>query len=301
MRPFEASVQTKNSWLACFALLHILGLSGYMVHLVTGWSLDRLLVEPFQLYDIYWSGVYLIIAFVIGYGVAFSLPFPSWDQKQHKIFHRPLTILLLGLFGARLFDIFYLSPISLSQGIGSSSDYFSNPILIFDLNWGGLNIWGAIVFVTVWICWRSWWKNGSLTPIFLKAVIGLLAGSSLIQWGNFLSQQFYGQPYRGIGAIYIDVAYRLPDYLEFEQYFPLFFVGAIWYLIGVLFLIFGRRWSKNNAQVDRLLVGLSWFAVGRLGLELATQNSSVNALPGLVLIVVVCMVGIRHQYQKRAL
>ncbi len=301
MQPFVASSRTRIGWAVCFVCLHLLGFALYIAHLTTGWQFDRQLAEPFQLFNIYWNGVFLLIAFVVAYGLAMTVEVDEWDDRLQEIAHRPLSVLIFGLIGARLLDILYLSPVSIGQGISQPADYFSNPILMFDLNWGGLNIWGAIVLVSLWMAQRSWRKGGQLFSIFLRGTLGLLAGLSLMQWGNFLSQQLYGVPYNGIGAVEIDANNQLPSTILVsggDSFFPIFLFGAAWYLAGALFMIYGKRWAPQSMRWDQLLFGLAWFVVGRIGLELAIPNTAVNAWFGLLFVLLIFGMGlssrIRH-------
>ena len=51
-----------------------LGLSFYVWHLSTGSMPDRVVFAPFGLYDIYWYGLILLIAILLGVWVSDSLP-----------------------------------------------------------------------------------------------------------------------------------------------------------------------------------------------------------------------------------
>ena len=134
------------------------------------------------------------------------------------------------------------------------------------------------------------------TAIAYKAILGLLVGSSLSQWGHFLTQELYGRPWSGFGAIFIKEEYRLPMYQDSSHFFPIFLFGAIWFLMGAAWLIFDDSWQGSRiAQANGALVGVVWFIVGRIALEIATPNVYVNGWSALILLIITVSLGISLQ------
>ena len=97
--------------LSLFFLLTIVGIVFYIVHLVTGFNADRVIGRPFQLFSVYWSGITLLLSFCVGFAIAQTQPVVGLTRSATAKLFRPLTILLLGWIGARLFDcLLYTSP-----------------------------------------------------------------------------------------------------------------------------------------------------------------------------------------------
>ena len=268
--------------------LTIAGTVGYFYHLATGTNFDPVLVEPFELFPVYWYGVIVLIAVGVGFVFAYAQPAVDESPSNQKIWRYVISIVIAGIMGARLFDVFFITPIARQQGIRSSWDYFENPVFLVDFSWGGLNIWGAIIgggVMLIWICWRT----GLLPlPIFFKTVVGFLIGLSLAQWGHFINQELYGIPVDRWWAVSIDPTHRLPIFESEERFVPLFLMAAIWYLAGGLWLATSPRWQRSSIdQLDGVAVGLIWFIVGRMAIELNTPNSLFNWLSAVLLLVII--------------
>ncbi|MFT5196628.1 MAG: prolipoprotein diacylglyceryltransferase [Cellvibrionaceae bacterium] len=268
--------------------LHLIGLAGYLMHLRSGFMLDPVLARPYGLFSVYWYGVVLLVSIGIGFWAVATQSAKSDVLPSFSVWRYAISIVLSGIVGARLFDVVFLSPIAISQGITGTWDYFDNPALLFDFNWGGLNIWGALfgsVLMLYWVCWRAAIPR---ILIFFKATSGFLIGLSLVQWGHFLNQELYGVPWNRLGSILIESIHRLPLYAGADRFVPLFLLAAVWYLAGGMWLFFGRRWQRTLVdQLDGILFGLIWFAVGRLFLELVTPNSLFNWLPASMLLAII--------------
>ena len=275
--------------------LTLAGIAGFLFHLNTGVTPDPIMLEPFELFPVYWYGVIVVVAIGIGFLTAFTQPAANESSSNHLIWRYLISIVIGGIVGARLFDTFLITPIARMQGITSPRDYFDNPVFLIDFSWGGLNTWGALcggAIVLFWFCWRT---ELSRTQTFFKATIGFLIGLSVAQWGHFINQELYGAPLTSWWAIYIDPAHRLPIFAGEERFVPLFLFGAIWYLAGGAYLAFTPRWQRSSFdQLDAILIGLIWFAVGRLMLELATPNSLFNWLPAVALLLIIFIVALNR-------
>lgn len=284
--------------------LTIVGIIGYVFHLSTGTTFDPILVEPFELFQVYWYGVVILIAVGMGFVAAYFQPTPEESPSSiSQLWRYAISLIIAGIVGGRLFDAFFITPIARQQGISSSWDYFENPIFLVDFSWGGLNIWGVLfggALMLLWVCWRT---DLLPLPIFFRAIVGFLIGLSLAQWGHFINQELYGIPLDRWWAIYIEPTHRLPIFAGEERFVPLFLMASIWYLAGGLWLATSSRWQQSSInQLDGVLVGLIWFIVGRLAIELTTPNSLFNWLSAVLLLVIIFWVarlGGKFSYSKR--
>ena len=287
-----------NRWLLFLAVFGATGAGfvAYASNIITSAVIDPIWFSPFELFPIYWYGLIVLASIGIGFWAAGARPVFDDDFSGQLIWRYIISIVLGGMIGARLFDVVFLSPIAISQGVLATSDYLNNSAFLFDFSWGGLNVWGALfggALVLFWFCWRTKIAHG---PVFLKAVAGVLIGLSLVQWGHFINQELYGFPWDGVGAIYIEPIHRLEVYANIERFVPLFLFASVWYLAGGLWLFFGRRWRRSEIdQFDGTMVGLIWFIVGRLTIELATPNSLFNWFPASILLTIILITVLRRK------
>jgi len=287
-----------NRWLL---LLFVFGATSagvvtYLSNVRNSTVINPIWFSPFELFPVYWYGVIVLISIGVGFWAATVRPVVDENFSSKLIWRYIISICLGGIIGARLFDVIFLSPIAISQGVLATRDYLNNSAFLLDFSWGGLNVWGALfggVIVLFWLSWRTKIARG---PIFFKAIVGFLFGLSLVQWGHFINQELYGFPWDGLGSIYVEPIHRLEVYADVERFVPLFLLASFWYLAGALWLFFGRRWQRSAVgQFDGTMVGLIWFIIGRLVIELATPNSLFNWLPASILLTIILITVIRRK------
>lgn len=278
--------------------LTILGLAAYVWHITTGAMPDRIAFNPLALYNIYWYGFMLLAAILLGGWVAGGIPVLDSD-KSITFGHYPVALTIVGLCFARLFDVLFVTPLAQSQGITSAADYFNNPTLLFDLSWGGLNVWGAIWGVGILLVLLAAWHSKAISQTLFKSMIALLIISSLAQWGHFLNQELYGYPTQSILGIFIHPEFRLPGFATADRFTPIFLVAALWHLVGGSWLIIDPRWYPTERTLwDGFLVGAVWFVVGRLFFELATPYSLFNWLPASLFLLLIIVLAFRQHLKK---
>ena len=142
-------------------------------------------------------------------------------------------------------------------------------------------------------------KQKSIGDTLFKAVIGLLAISCLSAWGHFINQELYGIPTRSMLGLMISPEFRLPQFSEFDRFVPLFLLSSAWNLLGTTWLLFDKRWRLHDQSVwDGAMVGLIWFIVGRLFVELVTPNTLFNWLPASLFILLIVLLAFRQHFRK---
>lgn len=222
---------------------------------------------------IYYYSLALALAVWIGYWLA------AKRAKQVRLGQNQLTDILLlvlvsGVAGARLGYV--------AQNL---TEFVQRPGLIFQLTTGGLSIHGALLAGAL----ALWWYGRRHTIAFLKLtdlfVLPSLAGQVIGRFGNYFNQELYGYPTNLPWGISIDFAHRLPGYLPFSRFHPVFLYEAI--LNGIGFVILYRLNLKRTGQLtggylivssvsrfvaeifrisDRLLLSLSLAQIISLGL-----------------------------------
>jgi phosphatidylglycerol---prolipoprotein diacylglyceryl transferase len=191
-----------------------------------------------------------------------------------------LYVLTAGIIGARLWHVFTPPPSMVAQGI-TTAWYFAHPLEILYVWRGGLGIPGAILGggLALYIYTRIKKINFGMWADF--AAPGVALAQAIGRWGNFFNQEVYGMPSTLPWAITIDPQYRLPEFMSYTTYHPLFLYESIWNLLNMgLLLYLGKRFEKWLKNGDIFLVFLMFYSLGRFLLEFlrldAAQVGGIN-------------------------
>ena len=176
--------------------------------------------------DIYWYGFFMVLGILAGLGVALKLS-KYYKIDKDVIFDLSFILIISGLIGARIYDIFLEFPY-----------YLKNPIDIFKIWQGGLAIHGAIIggLIGAWIFFtknkvKNYWQIISIiTP-------GLALGQAIGRWGNYFNQELFGAPTNASWGIPINILNRPEAYINFEYFHPTFLYESIGNFIIFLALI----------------------------------------------------------------
>jgi prolipoprotein diacylglyceryl transferase len=138
---------------------------------------------------------------------------------------------------------------------------------IFEVWEGGLGVWGGILLGTIvgaFVVKRS----GASVTLFMDAVApGLLLAQGIGRIGNWWNQELYGKPTKLPWGLKIDLAHRVPQYINDATFHPTFLYELIWDVVGVFLLIWvGKRWRIRPPGLFALYV--SYYCFGRFFEEL---------------------------------
>jgi len=107
-------------------------------------------------------------------------------------------------------------------------------------------------------------------------------GQFVGRWGNFFNQELYGRPSDLPWAVYIDPAYRLDGYTQFERFHPAFLYESLWNLLAFLVLLtLARRYGDRLKTGDLTAAYLVLYATGRALLEQVRLDSATLGLFGM--------------------
>lgn len=267
-------------------------------------SIDSLGIHLGPLY-LRFYGVILITGAILGAYVS-SLEAQRKGKSPDMIWDALIWALIGGIIGARIYHVFTPPPSMVAAGLTTQA-YFADPIKILEVWKGGLGIPGGIVggLLGLWL-YASRTKQNFLEIVDL-AVPALLLGQAIGRWGNFVNQELYGRPTDLPWGIYIEPAYRLPGFTDFERFHPTFLYESLLNLsIFFLVLWLSRRYTDWLRTGDLLVIYLILYPLVRFFMEFLRLDSSgfgnlnINQSLSLVtaIIATIALI-IRHRRQRR--
>ncbi len=198
-------------------------------------------------------------------------------------------IVIGGVIGARIWHI--LTPPASMVELGITTKYYlTHPLDAIAIWRGGLGIPGAVAggALALYLYTR---KQGLIFLQWADIIApGLALAQAIGRWGNFVNQEVYGSPSNLPWAITIDPRHRLPEFMAYETYHPLFLYESIFNLINMGFLLWiGRRFSEKIEDGDIFLSYLVTYPIFRFFMEFLRLDNSmvggVNANQTLMLVI----------------
>jgi len=217
-------------------------------------------------------------------------------QQDPEIVLDSLTwVILGGIIGARIWHILTPPASMVEQGI-TTTYYLTHPLAAIAIWRGGLGIPGAVAGGALAFYLYARKRDirfGLWADIFAP---GLALGQAIGRWGNFVNQEVYGSPTDLPWAITIDPQHRLPEFMEYATYHPLFLYESIFNLINMFFLLwFSRKFSDRLKHGDVFLTYLISYPVFRFFMEFLRLDNSyvggINANQTFMLLIAVASAG----------
>jgi len=183
-------------------------------------------------------------------------------------------LLIAGIIGARLWHIFTPSASLVAIGIDTKY-YLTHPLDAINIRNGGLGIPGGVMGGAIALWFYSWSKKTSFAMWTDIIAPGLALAQAIGRWGNFFNQELYGGPTNLPWAIFIEPAYRLPEYLNESYYHPMFLYEFLWNMMNMsILLLLGRKLQNKLITGDLFLIYLIIYPVGRFALEFMRLDPS---------------------------
>jgi len=224
-------------------------------------------------------------------------------NKNPEVIIDSLTwIVIGGVIGARIWHILTPPQSMVEQGI-TTMYYLTHPLAAIAIWRGGLGIPGAVAggALAFYLYSRKrGLKFGEWADIFAP---GLALGQAIGRWGNFVNQEVYGAPTDLPWAITIDPQHRLPEFMEYATYHPLFLYESLFNLLNMGFLLWVyRKFNKWLKPGDVFLSYLVTYPVFRFFMEFLRLDNSfvgnINANQTLMLVIALIAAGLiiwRHR------
>ncbi|PJA09828.1 prolipoprotein diacylglyceryl transferase [Candidatus Falkowbacteria bacterium CG_4_10_14_0_2_um_filter_41_15] len=194
---------------------------------------------------IYWYGLFMVLAMIIGIITAIMIA-KHYSISRDKIIDLSFYLIIGGLIGARVYEIFLELPYYLAQ-----------PLEIIKIWHGGLAIHGAILggLVALWLFVK---KNQDLNFWKLCAIVvpALTLGQAIGRWGNYFNQELFGRPTDLPWGIPIELLNRSNDFISANYFHPTFLYESIGSILIFGILILGHyliiRKKKNNPSDEKV-------------------------------------------------
>jgi len=174
--------------------------------------------------SIHWYGLFVVAGIVAALWLSLKIC-PRYGIKKDDYFDLAFWLIISGLIGARLYDVF------LQFGY-----YLSNPLDIFKVWQGGLAIHGALIagFLTALIFAKK--RRLPLAGLIAATVPGLALGQAIGRWGNYFNQEIFGRPTGLPWGIPIDSQNRPLNYIGAEYFHPTFLYESLGCLLIAIIL-----------------------------------------------------------------
>lgn len=167
---------------------------------------------PFQ---IYWYGLFMVSAILAALLTSFQLA-RYYKIDKEKLFDLSFWLIIFGLAGARLYDVFLQIPY-----------YLDKPIAIFKIWQGGLAIHGAIIAGLLTVYFFARHNKLSFWSLVALIVPGLSLAQAIGRFGNYFNQELFGLPTTLSWGIPIDLLNRPWSYISSSYFHPTFLYESI--------------------------------------------------------------------------
>ncbi|AFM42816.1 prolipoprotein diacylglyceryl transferase [Desulfosporosinus acidiphilus SJ4] len=200
-------------------------------------------------------GVVVVLAIIIGFGVAYHLASSEKEYRQHLL-DLVVYAVIGSIIGARLWQVFFYE-----------WGYYSLHLAEIFMIWlGGMAIQGALVgaFIVGWIYTRKYqfdfWKMADI------AAPGIILGQAIGRIACFLNGDAFGRPTNlGFGLVYPQ---GTPAYAAYgsQPLWPAEVWEGQWDMIVFALIIILSRWRKWPKGI-LFLTYIVLYSLGRFGLE----------------------------------
>lgn len=216
-------------------------------------------------YPIYWYGVIIAAAFLLGVG------YILWRVRLFGLdADRVLDVILGGVIGgivgARLYYVIF-----------SWSQYKDNLLDIFNIRSGGIAIYGGVIggFLVGFLMCKL--RRVKFLPMADLAVGGLILGQGIGRWGNFINVEAFGS---NTTLLWGMKSPSITAYLTANQAMlaaqgitvdpamavhPTFFYESIWCLLGFVLIVLMTKRRRFDGELT--LIYAAWYGLGRAVIE----------------------------------
>ncbi len=206
-------------------------------------------------FTIYWYGVIIGIGVFLGYMLAsreaIKRGMPKETFADLLLFAIPIAII-----SARIYYVIF-----------RWDQFADDPIRVFYIWEGGIAIHGALIGGVLTAYFFAKKRNLSFWQLADVAAPSILLGQAIGRWGNFMNQEVYGGPVTRefLEGLFLPEFIINQMYIDGTYYHPTFLYESLWSLIGVVLLLWLRRFNLRQGEI--FFTYVIWYSVGRFFIE----------------------------------
>ena len=208
--------------------------------------------------NIYFYGVILAIAIVVGTFVADYIGSKFFNLKKETIIDLSPYFVIMGIIGARIYYCLL-----------NYDFYMRFPTEILAVRHGGISIHGAIIGGLVGLLIFSKRYKLSAKRLCDISAIGLALAQSIGRWGNFFNSEAFGYPTQLPWKLYIAPQYRPIPFTDNAYFHPTFLYESLLdFGIFVLLFFFVKKGFKFTQKAGNIaLIYLILYSFVRIFVE----------------------------------
>lgn len=192
-----------------------------------------LTIGPFSFY---WYGLLIALGIIVALLIAQKLAALDGLAKE-TLFDLGSWLIVAGLIGARLYDVFLELPY-----------YLNHPLDVFKIYQGGLAIHGALLGGLIALLIFTHFKKINLWRLLAVLAPGVALGQAIGRWGNWFNQELFGRPTNLPWSIPISPLNRPFEFEAFTYFHPTFLYESL-ALIILFFILFYFAQKKISAKL----------------------------------------------------
>ncbi len=185
--------------------------------------------------SLHWYGLFIVIAITTALIITQRLGKKYYNLDSEKIFDLSFWLIIWGVIGARVYDIFLQLPY-----------YINHPLQTLQIWKGGLAIHGAILAGLIVIFYFSRKNKINFFKITALFVPGLALGQAIGRFGNYFNQELFGLPTNLPWGIPIEAINRPAEFITFKYFQPTFLYESLGCLL--IFIILYQVQKKYHTQ-----------------------------------------------------
>jgi phosphatidylglycerol---prolipoprotein diacylglyceryl transferase len=217
-----------------------------MINFLHTFSPQAIIVN-FGLLSLRWYGLFIVLGISAALLTILWLGKKYYQLKKDTIFDLTFWLVITGLIGARIYDVFLQFPY-----------YLDHPLQIIQIWKGGLAIHGSIIAGLIVIYFFS--KKIKINFFKITALIapGLALGQAIGRWGNYFNQELFGLPTKLSWGIPIEITNRPLSYINEIYFHPTFLYESLGcFIIFLISIYLYSKAHKNKRPNPRFYVWLT--------------------------------------------
>ncbi len=216
--------------------------------------------------DIHYYGIIMSLSMLAGIIAVLILQKRVFKEiSQDNIYDLALNSIIWGLVGARLYFV-----------LADYKFFIAHPIEIGAVWNGGISIQGAIIGAVLAGLWYTKKHNLSFLYCADLFTFGLVTGQIIGRWGNFFNSEAFGLPCDLPWKLYIPLASRPLDYINYNYFHPAFLYESVLSIFILIILLLVLKFYKQRKNGFIFFLYIMLYSAARIIVETIRIDSVLN-------------------------